>query len=123
MLRPRLVDDDAVVGRAVPGRTGLGLVATDTGRGLNDDLVRLLADVPPLLVRVLRTLAAFGALAVPLEVVQSRTVGPTLGADSIRKSLEAGIVGLAIVALFMILYYRLPGGSYCGDCVLRAPTS
>ncbi len=50
-----------------------------------------------------------GALAVPLEVVQSRTVGPTLGADSIRKSLEAGIVGLAIVALFMILYYRLPG--------------
>jgi preprotein translocase subunit SecD len=50
-----------------------------------------------------------GALAVPLEVVQSRTVGPTLGADSIRKSLEAGIVGLAIVALFMVLYYRLPG--------------
>jgi len=50
-----------------------------------------------------------GALAVPLEVVQSRTVGPTLGADSIRKSIEAGIVGLAIVALFMILYYRLPG--------------
>lgn len=50
-----------------------------------------------------------GALAVPLEVVQSRTVGPTLGADSIRKSLEAGIVGLTVVALFMILYYRLPG--------------
>lgn len=50
-----------------------------------------------------------GALAVPLEVVQSRTVGPTLGADSIRKSIEAGIVGLSIVALFMILYYRLPG--------------
>lgn len=50
-----------------------------------------------------------GALAVPLEVVQSRTVGPTLGADSIRKSIEAGIVGLAIVAFFMILYYRLPG--------------
>lgn len=50
-----------------------------------------------------------GALAVPLEVVQSRTVGPTLGADSIRKSIEAGIVGLAIVALFMIFYYRLPG--------------
>ena len=50
-----------------------------------------------------------GALAVPLEVVQSRTVGPTLGADSIRKSIEAGIVGLSIVALFMIFYYRLPG--------------
>lgn len=50
-----------------------------------------------------------GALAVPLEVVQSRTVGPTLGQDSIDKSIFAGIVGLGIVCLFMILYYHLPG--------------
>lgn len=50
-----------------------------------------------------------GALAVPLAVVQSRTVGPTLGQDSIDKSLIAGAVGLGTVALFMILYYRLPG--------------
>lgn len=50
-----------------------------------------------------------GALAVPLEVVQSRTIGPTLGQDSIDKSIIAGSVGLGIVALFMILYYRLPG--------------
>lgn len=50
-----------------------------------------------------------GALAVPLEVVQSRTVGPTLGQDSIRKSIVAGLVGLGLVALFMVLYYRLPG--------------
>jgi len=50
-----------------------------------------------------------GSLAVPLEVVQSRTVGPTLGQDSIRRSLIAAIVGLGTVALFMILYYRLPG--------------
>jgi len=50
-----------------------------------------------------------GALGVPLEVVQSRTVGPTLGRDSLDKSVFAGVVGLAIVALFMILYYRLPG--------------
>lgn len=50
-----------------------------------------------------------GALAVPLEVVQSRTVGPTLGQDSVDKSIIAGIVGLALVALLMILYYRLPG--------------
>jgi len=50
-----------------------------------------------------------GALSVPLEVVQSRTVGPTLGADSIDKSLIAGGVGLGIVCLFMIIYYRLPG--------------
>jgi preprotein translocase subunit SecD len=50
-----------------------------------------------------------GALGVPLEVVQSRTVGPTLGQDSIDKSIEAGIVGLTLVALMMILYYRVPG--------------
>lgn len=50
-----------------------------------------------------------GALAVPLEVVQSRTVGPTLGQDSIDRSLIAGIVGLGTVALFMIIYYRIPG--------------
>jgi preprotein translocase subunit SecD len=50
-----------------------------------------------------------GALAVPLEVIQSRTVGPTLGQDSIQKSILAGVIGLSIVALFMILYYRLPG--------------
>ncbi|MDQ3695139.1 MAG: protein translocase subunit SecD [Chloroflexota bacterium] len=50
-----------------------------------------------------------GALAVPLEVIQSRTVGPTLGQDSIDQSLTAGIIGLATVGLFMILYYRLPG--------------
>jgi preprotein translocase subunit SecD len=50
-----------------------------------------------------------GALEVPLEVVQSRTVGPTLGQDSLHKSLIAGLVGLAVVSLFMVLFYRLPG--------------
>jgi len=50
-----------------------------------------------------------GALAVPLEVVSSRTVGPTLGEDSIDRSLIAGAIGLSMVGLFMILYYRVPG--------------
>jgi preprotein translocase subunit SecD len=50
-----------------------------------------------------------GALGVPLEVVSSQTIGPSLGQDSIDRSLLAGIVGLTIVALFMIIYYRLPG--------------
>jgi preprotein translocase subunit SecD len=50
-----------------------------------------------------------GALSVPLEVVSSRTVGATLGEDSIRKSVIAGSVGLGAVAVFMILFYRLPG--------------
>jgi preprotein translocase subunit SecD len=51
----------------------------------------------------------YGALPVPVKVVESRTVGPTLGEESIRKSLSAGLIGLAVVILFMGLYYRLPG--------------
>jgi preprotein translocase subunit SecD len=50
-----------------------------------------------------------GALGVPMEVVQSQTISPSLGRDSLQRSLIAGSVGLFIVALFMILYYRLPG--------------
>ena len=51
----------------------------------------------------------YGALPVPLTVVNSRTVGPTLGQDSVRLSMVAGAIGFATVALFMLLYYRLPG--------------
>ncbi|MBI3537395.1 MAG: protein translocase subunit SecD [Chloroflexi bacterium] len=51
----------------------------------------------------------YGSLPIPLKVIQSRTVGPTLGRDSVQKSLTAGAVGLLIVTLFMLLYYRLPG--------------
>ena len=51
----------------------------------------------------------YGALPVPLKVVQRSTVGPTLGADSVQKSIVAGIIGLAIVAAFMLLNYRVPG--------------
>ncbi len=51
----------------------------------------------------------YGALPVPLKVVQTETIGPTLGEDSLDKSLRAGIIGLSVVMLFMALYYRLPG--------------
>jgi len=51
----------------------------------------------------------YGSLPIPLKVVESRTVGPTLGQDSLRKSLLAGAIGFAVVILFMGLYYRLPG--------------
>lgn len=50
-----------------------------------------------------------GALPVPLEVVEERTVGPTLGQDSVHKSIVAGEIGLSMAALFILLYYRLPG--------------
>ena len=51
----------------------------------------------------------YGALPVPLKVVDSRAVGPSLGQDSIQKSIRAGTIGLVIVLLFMLIYYRLLG--------------
>jgi protein-export membrane protein SecD len=51
----------------------------------------------------------YGALPVPLDVVNRRTIGATLGADSVQKSIIAGLIGLATVLLFMVIYYRLPG--------------
>lgn len=51
----------------------------------------------------------YGALPVPLKVIENRTVGATLGADSVSASLLAGIIGLSAVAIYMIVYYRLPG--------------
>jgi preprotein translocase subunit SecD len=50
-----------------------------------------------------------GALPVPITLVEQRTVGPTLGRESVQHSLVAGLIGLGIVALFMLLYYRLAG--------------
>ena len=51
----------------------------------------------------------YGSLPIPLKVVETRIIGPTLGEDSLRNSLIAGMVGFAIVILFMGIYYRLPG--------------
>ncbi len=50
-----------------------------------------------------------GALPAPVKVVEERTVGATLGQDSVNKSLVAGVIGLAIVAVFMIANYGLYG--------------
>lgn len=51
----------------------------------------------------------YGALPIVLTIQSEETVGATLGQDSIDKSMIAGAVGLGIVILFMLLYYRLPG--------------
>lgn len=50
-----------------------------------------------------------GALPVPIKLIFQQNVGATLGKESIQKSLIAGILGLILIALFMISYYRLPG--------------
>jgi len=50
-----------------------------------------------------------GALPAPVHIIEERTVGPSLGADSIRKGTQSAIIGLIVVVLFMIFYYRLSG--------------
>jgi len=50
-----------------------------------------------------------GALAAPMNIVEERTVGPSLGADNIKKGFHSNLWGFAAVALFMIVYYRVFG--------------
>jgi len=50
-----------------------------------------------------------GALPVPINLISQQTIGASLGSDSLQKSLTAGLMGLVLVVIFMILYYRLPG--------------
>ncbi len=57
----------------------------------------------------LQVLLNAGALPVPLDVVENRTVSAMLGKDAVERSLKAGIIGFCAVALFMTAYYLLPG--------------
>ena len=50
-----------------------------------------------------------GRLPVPLEIIYEETVSPILGADFVNLSMKAGLIGIVLIMLFMILYYRLPG--------------
>lgn len=50
-----------------------------------------------------------GALPIPVHLVETRIVGPSLGRDSVDRSKIAGIIGFVIIISFMVLYYRLPG--------------
>ena len=50
-----------------------------------------------------------GSLAAPMEIVEERTIGPSLGAENIKKGVHSTLWGFAAVAVFMILYYRLFG--------------
>jgi len=61
-----------------------------------------------------------GALEVPLTEIGCNDVGPTLGADSLNKSLLAGIIGLALIILFMIIYYRVSGLVACLALIVYA---
>ncbi len=57
----------------------------------------------------LAVLLRSGALPVSMKVIEKRSIGPVLGADSLNKSIKAGIIGLIAILIFMLGYYRLPG--------------
>ncbi|MGW2597364.1 protein translocase subunit SecD [Streptomyces klenkii] len=101
--RVAIVLDDRVVSapamqQSVPCRSGIqGGSAQITG-GFGDSEARDLA-----------ALVKGGALPVPVEVVEQRTVGPTLGAEAIRASAAAALIGLVCTAVFVVAVYRLLG--------------
>lgn len=51
----------------------------------------------------------YGALPVPIELLGTQSIGPSLGRDALVAGMKAGIVGLIVIAIFLILWYRLPG--------------
>ncbi len=51
----------------------------------------------------------YGALPVPIELISTQTVSATLGSEAVRSGITASLWGFALVALFMVLWYRLPG--------------
>jgi preprotein translocase subunit SecD len=51
----------------------------------------------------------YGALPVPIQLIGTQTIGPSLGSSAVHAGIEAGLWGFAILTLFMILWYRLPG--------------
>jgi protein-export membrane protein SecD len=63
-----------------------------------------------------------GALPVPIKLIGQQTVGASLGQKSITNSVGAGLIGLSLVALFMILFYRLPGVVAVASLLIYAVT-
>ncbi|MFZ3019984.1 MAG: protein translocase subunit SecD [Minisyncoccia bacterium] len=51
----------------------------------------------------------YGALPVPIELIGTETIGPTLGANAMHEGTKAGLIGTIVVMLFLIIWYRLPG--------------
>ncbi len=51
----------------------------------------------------------YGALPVPIELVSTQTIGPSLGANAVNAGIKAGIIGFLVIIVYLILWYRLPG--------------
>lgn len=57
----------------------------------------------------LRIILETGSLPAPVTIIEDRTIGPSLGEDSVRSGLTAGLIGTALVVVFMLLYYKFGG--------------
>lgn len=72
--------------------------------------------------RELAVLIEGGALPVPVEIIEQRTVGPTLGADAIAASARAAVIGVALTGMFLLAVYRLVGLAAAGPLRSAPPT-
>src|SRR6266566_3869410 len=89
----------------VLSRRGGRIFERETGRHVNDYMAIILdgrVQGQPLVLRA-------GALPAPLTIVEERSIGPSLGKDSIADGIRAGIVGVILVVLIMLVYYRVSG--------------
>lgn len=102
-----IVLDDRVMGRPPVIQSAIGTRGQITMRGAQLQKTQDLA-------LVLRA----GALPVPLKIVESRSIGSSLGADSIRDGMHAGIAGVTLVVLIMLFYYRFSGMLAVGALLL-----
>jgi SecD/SecF fusion protein len=77
--------------------------------GISGGSTQITGQFTPTEAKDLSVLIKGGALPVPVDVIEQRTVGPTLGADAIDASIEAALIGLALTGLFITVVYRLVG--------------
>lgn len=63
---------------------------------------------------------SFGQLSFPIEELSSDTISPTLGAEFVDKSIAAGLIGIGLVLLFMLIHYRMPGAVAGGALIYYA---
>ena len=87
-------------------------VAPDVGcnQGIGDGGTAITGQFSEAEAKELALLIRAGALPVPVEVVEQRTIGPTLGDAAVKASVEAAVIGAALTILYMVAYYRLLGG-------------
>ena len=91
-----IVLDDVVISAPVV-QSRIGAEGRITGRFTREEAIRL------------QVMLRAGSLPLNVEILENRSVGPTLGSDSIQSGVRAGIAGAVMVAIFMLIYYGLLG--------------